>query len=551
MNAEQVPKPCDVNADPVLTRGRLPSDGTRAKVTPFEFTGALATACPQQEPCGNTGSPTPHKHRGFREDWTELGGMAERPVVPEKPGNAGGGKGPWFKSDAPRSEGEEIGASLTTPKSVWELQQALHVKAKREPVCRFHSLYDKLYRKDVLLYAWRCCRANGGAPGVDGMTFARIERGGVDGWLEELAKELREKSYRPQAVRRVWIPKPGSDKQRPLGVPCIKDRVAQMAAVVVLEPIFEADLPEEQYGYRRGRSAHDAIRTIHGLLNQGHREVVDCDLSGYFDSIPHHDLMKSVARRVSDGAMLALIKAWLQTPVEEDDQRGGKRRTTVAKDSGRGTPQGAPISPLLSNLYMRRFVLGWKQQGWEEKLQARVVVYADDFVILCRHEAEEARKRMQAIMSKLELTVNEQKTRVCRVPEESFDFLGYTLGRCYSPKTGRSFIGTRPSRKRINALCDKLSLMTQRHSYWKPVETMVEEMNRTLRGWGNYFCLGPVSRSYRVVDNHARHRLRQWLNGKHLSRGTRPIRYAPAYLHRGLGLLRLEGTTVNFPWAKA
>jgi len=550
MNTEQVPKPSNVNADPVQTWGRLPSDGTRAKETPPEFTGAWVTACSPEETCGNTGSPA-GAHRGFREEWTERGGMAERPVVPEKPGNAGGGKGPWFKGDAQSSEGEEIGAGLTTPKSVWELQQALHVKAKREPACRFHSLYDKLYRKDVLVYAWRCCRANGGAPGVDGVTFAQIEREGVDGWLAELGKELWEKSYRPQAVRRVWIPKPGSDKQRPLGVPCIKDRVAQMAAVIVLEPIFEADLPEEQYGYRPGRSAHDAIRTIHGLLNQGHREVVDGDLSGYFDTIPHHDLMKSVARRVSDGAMLALIKRWLQTPVEEDDQQGGKRRTTVAKDSGRGTPQGAPISPLLSNLYMRRFVLGWKQLGWEEKLQARVVVYADDFVILCRSQAAEARQQMQTIMGKLKLTVNEQKTRVRRVPEESFDFLGYTVGRCYSPKTGRSFIGTRPSRKRISAFCDQLSLMTQRDSYWKPVETIVGEMNRTLRGWGNYFCLGAVSRAYRVVDDHARHRLRQWLNGKHLSRGTRPRRYAPAYLHQELGLFRLEGSTANPSWAKA
>jgi group II intron reverse transcriptase/maturase len=242
----------------------------------------------------------------------------------------------------------------------------------------------------LLLHAWRCCRANGGAPGVDGVTFQQIEQGGVNGWLEELAKELQGKTYRPQAVRRVWIPKPGTDKQRPLGVPCIKDRVIQMAAVLVLEPIFEVDLPEEQYGYRRGRSAHDAIRTIHGLLNRGHREVVDCDLSGYFDSIPHAELMKSVARRVCDGTMLALIKAWLQTAVEEDDGHGGKRRTTVAKDKGRGTPQGAPISPLLSNLYMRRFVLGWKKLGWEEKLQARLVVYADDFVILCRNNAQEA-----------------------------------------------------------------------------------------------------------------------------------------------------------------
>src|ERR1022692_4143293 len=232
-----------------------------------------------------------------REGRAGLPGMAERPVLPTKPGNAGGGKGPWFKGNAGRSKDEEIGVSLTTPKSVWELQEALHAKAKREPACRFHSLHDKMYRKDILFHAWRCCRANGGAPGVDGVTFAQIESGGVDGWLEELVKELRGKTYRPQAVRRVWIPKPGG-KQRPLGIPCIKDRVAQMAAVIVLEPIFEADLPEEQYGYRHGRSAHDAIRTIHGLLNRGHRQVVDCDLSDYFDSIPHAELMKSVARRV-------------------------------------------------------------------------------------------------------------------------------------------------------------------------------------------------------------------------------------------------------------
>ena len=550
MNAEQVPKPSDVIADPVLTGGRLPLDGTRAKVTPPEVTGAVAMACPQQETCSNTGSPTRRKHRGFREEWAELGRMTERPVIPKKPGNAGGGKGPWFESDARSGEGEEIGASLTTPESVWKLQQALHDKAKREPASRFHSLYDKLYRQDVLFHAWERCRANGGAPGVDGQTFEQIERSGTEGWLNELGKELREKRYRPQAVRRVWIPKPGSDKLRPLGVPCIKDRVAEMTAVIVLEPIFEADLPEEQYGYRHGRSAHDAIRATHRWLNRGYREVVDCDLSGYFDSIPHYELLKSVARRVSDGSMLALIKAWLQTAVEEDDGRGGKRRTTVAKDSGRGTPQGAPISPLMSNLYMRRFVLGWKQLGWERKLRAHLVVYADDFVILCRNQTEEARKQMQAIMSKLRLKVNEQKTRICRVPEESFDFLGYTLGQCYAIKTGRPYIGTRPSRKRIRALCERLSWMTQRHSYWKPVETMVEELNRTLRGWGNYFCLGAVSRTYRIVDNHARHRLRQWLNGKHRSRGTRPVRHAPLHLHRQLGLIELTKSTVNSSWAK-
>ena len=432
--------------------------------------------------------------------------------------------------------------SLTTPESVWQLQEALRAKAKREPACRFHSLYDKIYRKDVLWHAWQCCRSNGGAPGVDGQTFEQIESGDLSGWLEELTRELREKTYRPEAVRRVWIPKPGSDKQRPLGVPCIKDRVTQMAAVLILEPIFETDLPEEQYGYRRGRNAHDAIRAVHGWLNRGYRDVVDCDLSGYFDSIPHFELMKSVARRVSDGSMLALIKKWLQMPVVDDDGHGGKRRTTVAKDSGRGTPQGAPISPLLSNLYMRRFVVGWKTRGWEEKLQARVVVYADDFVILCRHGAEEARKQMQALMTKLKLQVNEQKTRTCRVPEESFDFLGYTLGRCYSPKDGHAFIGTRPSAKRVSAFCSKLSQMTRREFYWKPLEHMVEDLNRALRGWGNYFCLGAVSRARRAVDNHARHRLRQWLNGKHRSRGVHPVRHALMYLHRELGLHRLSGT---------
>lgn len=435
--------------------------------------------------------------------------------------------------------------SLITPESVWALQEALHAKAKREPTCRFHSLYDKIYRKDVLLHAWKCSRANGGAPGVDGVTFEQIEERGVGDWLEELTKELGEKTYRPEAVLRVWIPKPGTDKKRPLGIPCIKDRVVEMAAVLILEPIFEADLPEEQYGYRRGRSAPDAVRKIHGLLNQGYREVVDCDLSGYFDSIPHHELMKSVARRVSDGAMLGLIKAWLQTAVVEEDGSGRKGRTTVAKDTGKGTPQGAPISPLLSNLYRRRFVLGWKKLGWEEKLQARVVAYADDFVILCRHQAVEARKKMQAIMTTLKLTVNEQKTRTCRVPEESFDFLGYTIGRCYSPKNGRAYIGTRPSQKRVSAICQEISRMTQRESYWKPVEKMVEDLNRTLRGWGHYFSLGAVSRAYRAVDNHARHRLRQWLNGKHRSRGYREVRHAPLALHRDLGLLRLSVTTAN------
>jgi RNA-directed DNA polymerase len=440
--------------------------------------------------------------------------------------------------------------SLQTPETVGKLQRVLHAKAKGDPAYAFYSLYDKVWREDVLRYAWQRCRANGGAAGVDGQRFSDIEKAGLKEWLDRLAKELREKTYQPAAVKRVWIPK-ANGQLRPLGLPTIRDRVAQMAAVIVMEPIYEADMPAEQYGYRPGRSAHDAIREIHGWLNRGHREVVDADLSGYFDTIPHHELMKSMARRIRDGALLQLIRKWLEMAVEETADKGGKTRTTVNKDSGRGTPQGAPISPLLSNLYMRRFVLGWKQRGLEGRYQSRLVVYADDFVILCRHSAHEARQQMSHLMEGLRLKVNEEKTRVCRVPEESLEFLGYTLGRCYSTKNGKAYLGTKPSCKRVQRICEEISEMTRRENYYKTVEEMVGALNRKLRGWGNYFCLGAVSRSYRAVDNHARQRLRQWLNGKHLSRGNRPVRHAPVHLHEGLGLFRLEKSTSSFPWAKA
>ena len=440
--------------------------------------------------------------------------------------------------------------SLTTPSSVRKLQRALYAKAKANPAYRFYALYDKICRKDVLLWAWSCCRANGGSCGVDGQSFAGIEAKGVEVWLDQLAEELKEKSYRPQAVRRVLIPKPDG-KQRPLGIPTIKDRVAQMAAVIVMEAVFEADLTEEQYAYRPQRSAHEAVREVHDLLNRGYTEVVDADLSSYFDTIPHHELMKSIARRVSDGAVLALIKSWLAMAVEEADGKGHKRRTTVNKDSGRGTPQGAPISPLMANLYMRRFLLGWKHAGWDKKLKTRIVNYADDFVILCRGTAEQARTAMEAMMGKLKLTVNPQKTRICRVPEESFDFLGYTLGRCHRAKTGEAYIGTKPSKKRVAGLCEKISQMTQRKWCWKETEALVGELNLVVKGWGNYFRLGSVSKAYRAVDGHTRHRLRQWLCHKHKVQGQGRKRFKDEYLYQKLGLFRLERFSTNLPWAKA
>jgi RNA-directed DNA polymerase len=428
---------------------------------------------------------------------------------------------------------------LPLPK-VRKLQEALHAKAKRAPNYRFYALYDKVYRRDVLSYAYGCCFENQGAAGVDGQTFADIEAYGWERWVDELAEELRKQTYRPQAVRRVYIPKPDGT-QRPLGVPTIKDRVVQTAALVVLEPIFEADLQPEQHAYRPGQGALDAVQKVQTLLQTGHTEVVDADLSGYFESIPHAELMKSVARRVSDRHLLGLLKDWLQAPVEEQDERGRKRRTTRNKNEGRGTPQGAPLSPLLANLYRRRFVLGWKSQGHERCLDAHIVNYADDFVICCRGTADEAMTAMRHMMAKLKLTVNEAKTRLCRVPEEKFDFLGYTFGRFYSPRTGGAYLGTRPSAKKIQRVCAAISEHTERRWLFLDPDEMVGRLNRLLRGWANYFRLGAVSAAYRIVDSHVCFRLRQWLGGRERVQGSSRSRYSAPYLRRTYGLFKLGG----------
>jgi len=309
--------------------------------------------------------------------------------------------------------------SLQAPIKVQKLQQTLHAKAKGSPDFRFYVLYDKIYREDILAQAYRLVRSNGGKPGVDGEDFSEIEAYGVERWLGELAQALKEKRYRASPVRRVYIPKPNG-KQRPLGIPTIRDRLVQTAAVLVLAPVFEADLQPEQYAYREGRNAHDAVRHVHKLLNTGYTDVIDADLSDYFGSIPHAELMQAVARRISDRHVLALIKQWLVAAVEEEDGRGGRRRTTQAKDARRGIPQGAPISPLLSNLYMRRFVLGWKTLGLEARFKARIVNFADDFVICCRGTGKSAMGTMRAMMDRLKLTVNEEKTQHCRIPQERF-----------------------------------------------------------------------------------------------------------------------------------
>ena len=269
--------------------------------------------------------------------------------------------------------------NLSTPKTVQKLQKALHAKAKAEAGYRFYALYDKISREDILARAYAQCCSNKGAPGIDGQDFADIETYGVERWLGELALALREENYRPDPIRRVFIPK-ANGKLRPLGISTVRDRVCMTAAMLVLEPIFEADLPPEQYAYRPGRNAQQAVIKVEGLLFRGHPEVVDADLADYFGSIPHAELLKSVARRIVDRRVLHLIKMWLECPVEETDDRGRKTRTTEVRDNRRGIPQGSPISPLLANIYMRRFVVGWKKLGLEQRLGSRIVTYADDRV---------------------------------------------------------------------------------------------------------------------------------------------------------------------------
>jgi len=323
--------------------------------------------------------------------------------------------------------------------------------------------------------------------------------------------------------------------------------VVQTAARLVLEPIFEADLPDEQYAYRPKRSAQQAVKAVQAQVCSGHTEVVDADLSDYFGSIPHTELLKSVARRVSDRQMLHLIKMWMQAPVAETDERGHRSRTTRAKDTGRGTPQGAPISSLLANLYMRRFIVAWKLLGIEQELDAHIVSYADDLVICCRKTGRQALTVMLRIMHRLRLTVNAAKTSLRSLPNESVDFLGYTIGRCYSPRTGQAYYNTQPSRKAVSQVCHEISSLTQRRWETTSIEARVTLINRQLIGWARYFSLGRIHAAYQAVDTHTRNRLRRWLCRKHKLPGKGITRFPNAYLYREIGLVRLCDLRRRFP----
>src|SRR5215475_14437350 len=370
--------------------------------------------------------------------------------------------------------------SLTTPDKIRNLQRKLYCKAKAEPTFRFYLLYDKICREDILVHAYRLARINAGAPGVDGMTFARIEEQGLEAWLAGLRAVLVSKTYRPDPVRRVMIPK-ANGGERPLGIPTIRDRVIQTAAKIVIEPIFEADFEDNAYGYRPARGAVDAVKEVHRHLCRGHTDVVDADLSKYFDSIPHSELIKSVARRIVDGQVLRLIKLWLKAPIEERDG-DGKRRMSGGKGNTRGTPQGGVVSPLLANIYMNRFLKHWRLTERGEVFRAHVIAYADDFVILSRGHAAAALAWTKAVMTQIGLTLNDVKTSLRNARRERFDFLGYSFGPQYYKANGRRYLGATPSKKSVQRLKTKIGNLLL-PSNFDPWSELRDSLNRSLLGW--------------------------------------------------------------------
>jgi RNA-directed DNA polymerase len=427
--------------------------------------------------------------------------------------------------------------SLETPEKIRSLQRKLYRKAKAEPTYRFYLLYDKIYREDILRHAYELARANAGAPGVDGQTFADIELSGLEEWLAGLREELVSKTYRPAPVRRVMIPKPGGSGERPLGIPTIRDRVVQTAAKVVLEPIYEADFEDSAYGYRPGRGATDAIKEVHRLVCRGYTDVVDADLSKYFDTIPHSDLLQSVARRIADRSVLRLVKMWLKAPVEERDSNG-KRRITGGKSSTCGTPQGGVISPLLANLYMNRFLKHWRLTEREEAFRAYIVSYADDFVILSRGRAAEALAWTKVVMTKLGLTLNEAKTSLKDARTESFSFLGYTFGPHRYRKDGHWYLGASPSKKSVQRIKTTIGelLLPRQTGPWPQVR---DRLNSVLRGWSAYFGYGTRLQAYRAVDQYVYDRVKHFLVRRHKVRNTGARQFSRERVHGDFGVLRL------------
>lgn len=430
---------------------------------------------------------------------------------------------------------------LTTPDTIRTLQRKLYAKAKQEPAYRFYALYDKISREDVLNHAWRLVKANRGSPGVDGISFEAIENAiGVETFLRELARNLKDKTYRAQPVRRVMIPK-ADGSARPLGIPTIRDRVAQMAVKLIIEPIFEADFCAHSYGFRPQKSAHDAVDDIANTLWAGYTQVIDADLSKYFDSIPHAKLLAVVAERIVDGGILHLIKQWLKAPVIGEDDRGTKKTVGGGKANRKGTPQGGVISPLLANCYLHILDRIWLRHRLRGKLKAHIVRYADDFVVMCREGTEEPLKVVRHVLERLGLSLNEAKTRIVDATDASFNFLGFAIRMSRGMRTGKPYPHVCPSDKSLKKIKAKLTALTQRELTPIPLDRIVGNVNRSLRGWANYFHYRNSNQAMENVKLHAEQRLRTHLMKRHKvkDRGIGEGRFPSMDLYRRYGLYKV------------
>ena len=423
--------------------------------------------------------------------------------------------------------------NLTTTDTVQELQQKLYHKAKSNAGFRFYALYDKLYRKDVLMKAWDKAKANRGVEGIDGISFEDIEKEGVESFLQKIEKELREKTYRPQPSKRVYIPKPDG-RLRPLSIPTIKDRVVQSALRIVIEPIFEADFEDCSYGFRASRSAQQAALEVRKLLNFGYTQVVETDIEDCFGTIPHKELLDMIAKRIVDGKILWIIKLILKAGVVTEDNR-------IHKDT-KGTPQGGAVSPLLANIYLNNIDKGWKPIT----NTARLIRYADDLLILSKYKADGYKIKLEQMVNKLKLSLKPQKTRVLNANQEGFDFLGFRFVRGINSRTHKLTTYYFPAQKAVNNIRQRIRQVAD-HRCPKKAEIIARELTPILRGWVNYFKVANSSRIFGKVRYYAAQRMRKFICRRGQRSGYGYKHYPDKYLYGRLGLYN----DYRVLWAKA